>query len=234
MPPREGKREEPWGVEDVAGAPNEGWDVAVVVAAGAPREGNAGFEAESPPADGILKREFCVLGAAPAAGAAVPKRLGFAAPATGAAGVVDSAGFAPPKRPPPLGAGVDPNAGLGVVDVEPAPAPNRPPAGGWLVAGVAEKAELGAGVVEGAAAFIPPNKLGALDPGGGPAGVVEALPNKEPPEGPGVVEAPNAFPLGGPPPNNPPPFALGVAASVFAGVEVPPPKSEPVDGPDVF
>lgn len=229
MLPREGKREL-WDVDDdVAGAPNEGWDVAVVVVVeGAPRAGNAGFAVESPPADGVLKREFCVLGALPAAGAAAPKRLGFGVLAAGAAGVVVPPA---PKRPPPPLAGVDPNVGLGVVDVELAPVPNRPPeVCGWLAAGVAEKAEPVDGVVE-APAFIPPKRLGALDPGGGPAGVVEVLPNKEPLEGPGVVEAPNVLPLlEAPPPNNPPPVALGVAVSVFAGVEAPPPpKSEPVD-----
>ena len=78
------------------------------------------------------------------------------------------------------------------------------------------------------AEFKPPNKEGVLDAGGGPAGVVEVFP-KRPPAGPGVVEAPNVLPppLPAPVPNNPP--ELGVAASVFAGVEVPVPKSEPPD-----
>lgn len=45
---------------------------------------------------------------------------------------VDSAGFAPPKRPPEGGAaaGVDPNNGLLAVDVAGAPPPNRPPLAG--------------------------------------------------------------------------------------------------------
>lgn len=64
------------------------------------------------------------------------------------------------------------------------------------------------GVVE-EPAFIPPKRLPAgLDPGGGPAGVVDVLPNKDPLAGPGVVDEPppNKLPPAGllaPPPNIP-------------------------------
>lgn len=77
------------------------------------------------------------------------------------------------------------------------------------------------GVVE-EPAFIPPKRLPAgLDAGGGPAGVVEVLPNRDPPAGPGVVDgaAPNKLPPAGllaAPPNIPP--AVGWAGVVDPGV----------------
>lgn len=55
------------------------------------------------------------------------------------------------------------------------------------------------GVVEGPV-FIPPKRLGVLDPGGGPAGVVEVLPNMELPAGAGVADEaalPNKLPPAG-------------------------------------
>lgn len=122
-------------------------------------------------------------------------------------GVVDSAGlFAAPKRPPPvLGAagvadGVLPNSGFGVPDA--APPPKRlPDVCGWeVLGGVADEGAAADGVVD-EPAFNPPNRLGGLDPGGGPAGVVEVLPNKEPPAGAGVAD-------GGVLPNRPPPAGL--------------------------
>lgn len=70
------------------------------------------------------------------------------------------------------------------------------------------------GVVDGPA-FSPPKRLEGLDPGGGPAGVVEVLPNKELPAGAGVAD-------GAVLPNKPPPAGLV------------PPKRLPVDAcPDV-
>lgn len=184
---------------------------------GAPRE-NAGFVAASPPA----------VGAAPA-----PKSGLFALPAA-VVGVVDSAGlFAPPNRPPaPPGAGVvdcaAPNIGLGGPVV--APAPKRPPdACAWVVEGVVDEgAAEEVGVVD--EPVFPPKRLpGGLDPGGGPAGVVEVLPNIDPPAGPGVVDEPppNRLPPAGllaPPPNIPP--AAGCAGVVDPGVEALLPNKE--------
>lgn len=117
--PREGK-------DDVAGAPSEGADV-VVEAGVAPRDGKEGCVAEA--AEGILNMEgACVLGAAPAAGAAVPNKEGLGAVPAADAGVVDSAGFEL-KRLLLVVEGAAPKVGLGVVDAAPAP-PKRPPAGG--------------------------------------------------------------------------------------------------------
>lgn len=163
-------------------------DVGVVEAP--PREGNAGLEAASPPAEGILNME----GAPLEAGAAVVD------------GVVDSAGLGVfPNRPPPAGAeGAPPNTGL--LAEAPVLAANKPLDGcDCVAAGVVERPE-DAGVFD-EAAFIPPNILG-LDAGGGPAGVVEVLPNSELPAGAGVADAlaPNKLPPAAgllAPPNSP-------------------------------
>lgn len=229
VPPRVGKSDF-WGAAaEAAGAPSDGVDAPVLAVVLPPRE-NAGFAAESPPAEGILKSEDpCVLGAAPAAGVVVPNRLGFGVLSAAVVGVEVPAGFGAKRPLPPAApaAGVDPNAGLGVVDVE-AAVPKRPPdVCGWVAAGVVEKGVVEVGVVD-ELAFNPPPNIGVLVAGGGPAGVVELLPNKDPPEGPGVVEAPNALPPAPPPKRFPPAVALGVAASVFAGVELPP--NDKVDG----
>jgi hypothetical protein len=159
----------------------------------------------------------------------VPNRLGFGVLSAAVVGVEVPAGFVP-NRPPPLAApvvGVDPNAGLGVSDVEAAVPKRLPDVCGWVAAGVVEKGVVEVGVVE-EPVFDPPPNSGALDAGGGPAGVVELLPNKDPPEGPGVVEFPNMLPPPPPPNMFPLAVALGVAASVFAGVEFPP--KDKVDG----
>lgn len=87
-----------------------------------------------------------------------------------------------------------------------APDPNIPPCCGCAVVGVVEDGAVAEGVEVEAA----PNMLGGLFPGGGPAGVVEVLPNKEPAAGPGVAAAlPNKlcpdFPA---PPNSEPLVAV--------------------------
>jgi hypothetical protein len=70
--------------------------------------------------------------------------------------------------------------------------------------GVVDEGVAAEGVVE---APVPKRLVGALDPGGGPAGVVELFPNKEPLAGAGVEEAafPNMLfpPAALPPPNSP-------------------------------
>lgn len=192
---------------DVVGVSTEGWEAAVVVAGVAPREGNAGLAAESPLAGGILKREdVCALCAPPVAGVAAAPKRGLGVLAAAVVGVVDSAGLsllALPNRPPLGGAaGVAPNSGFAAV--EGVPDPKRPPDDwGCEVAGVVEEAAV-EGVFEAGAAFMPPNKLGVLDPGGGPAGVVEVLPNKEPPAGAGVEAVlPNKLPPVFPAPKSP-------------------------------
>lgn len=185
-----------------------------MVVGGVPREGKVGFVAESPPVEGALKRDdVCVLCAPPAAGAVVPKS-GLGALSALVVGVVESAGLLTlPNRPPPvLGAagvvdGVPPNRGFEAPDAAP-PAPKSPPEDCcWEVVGVVvDGAADDVGVVE-EAAFNPPKRLGVLDPGGGPAGVVEVLPNKEPPAGAGVADEaafPNKVPpVAVPPPNSP-------------------------------
>lgn len=178
-----------------------------MVVVGPPREGNKGFVAESPPGGGALNREgVCVLCAPPAAGAAAPKS-GLEAPSALVVGVVVSAGLlTPPKRPPPVleaagvADGVLPNSGFGVVDV--APAPKRlPVVCGWeVLGGVADEGAADDGVVV-EPEFKPPKRLGGLDAGGGPAGVVEVLPNIGPPAGAGVAD-------GAVLPNKPPPAGL--------------------------
>ena len=212
----------------------------VALEAGAPRgERNAGFD-ESAPAEGILKSEGAEVSCTPpVVGVADPKRLGFGALSAVVAGIVDSVGFAVPKSPPPLGAaGVDPNRGLGVVDPEPAPAPKRlPDVCDCVVVGVADDGAAVDGVFE-EPAFRPPKKLGVLDPGGGPAGVVEALPKIEPPAGPGVADefvVPNKPPAEVPAPNRP---LAGVEPEVaesvgFPGVEAPPKREPDAWAPDV-
>lgn len=97
-----------------------------MVEAGAPSEGKAGFAAESPPGAGALNKDdgcaLWVVGAPPPnKGLGVDEAEG-----------VDSAGLAPPNRPPDGGgaAGVVPNDGLLAAGVAAAPAPNRPPVEG--------------------------------------------------------------------------------------------------------
>lgn len=79
-----------------------------MVAAGVPpREGKVGLVAESPPAEGILKRDGgCEAGAPPVTGLGAWPKSGFEAPSAVDVGVVDSAGLAWPAVPnkPPLGA----------------------------------------------------------------------------------------------------------------------------------
>lgn len=83
-----------------------------------------------------------------------------------------------------------------------AAAPKRlPDVCGWeVLGGVADEGAAVDGVVE-EPAFRAPKRLGALEVGGGPAGVVEVLPNIEPPAGAGVADG-AAFP------NNEPPAGL--------------------------
>lgn len=178
--------------EEVAGAPNVAWGAAPVdagVREAPPSEGNGDLEAESPPAEGILN----IDGALPVAGGAPPK-AGLAAVSAVVDGVVDSAGLGvvPNKLEPPVAGaaeGVPPNTGL--LAAVPVLGANRPP-DGCVAAGVVEGPEAG---VFDEAVFIPPKRLG-LDAGGGPAGVVEVLPNKELPAGAGVADAlpPNKLP----------------------------------------
>ena len=173
----------------------------LAVAGGAPpRAEKAGFEAVSPLGAGALLKRDGVCDCAPPG--AAPKS-GFAPVSAAVVGVVDSAGLFAPNRPPVGAAGVGaapPKAGL-----EAAPPPKRL-LDGCEVVGVVDGA-----VVEGVAeaGFAAPKRLlGGFNAGGGPAGVVELLPNKDPPAGAGVaVEAalPNKLPpvFGAPPPNSP-------------------------------
>lgn len=121
----------------------------------------------------------------------MPPKSVWGAPCAVVLGVVDSAGLLVPPKRPPLGAAgaAPPNNGLGVLDVEAvlAAPPKRPPeACGCEAAGVVKDKALVDGVVE-EVEVMPPKRLG-FDPGGGPAGVVELLPNKEPPAGAGVAD----------------------------------------------
>lgn len=200
-----------------------------VVAEEAPPRANAGFGAESPVGAGALLKRDGVCDDAPPG--AAPNNPGLAEASAAVEGVLDSAGlFRPPNRLP-VGAGaagvVPPNAGLG------AAAPPKRLLDGCEVVGVVDTAV--EGVAE--AGFAPPNRLfGAFDPGGGPAGVVELLPNREFPAGAGVAVEPA-------PPNNPPPVAGApnnpllagcpgvVDSAVLLGVWLPaPPKRPPVAG----
>lgn len=201
-PPRLGKRDFCGVAVDVAvvdGAAevvpprlNAGLGVSPVAAGVPPRE-NAGLEAVSPPVEGA---------------AAPSPNSGLEAGAAVALGVLDSAGLlALPNRLPPDGAAPKLR---GFESAGVAPAPKRLPDDGVCeVVGVVEEgAVVDDGVVE-APAFSPPKSEGVLDPGGGPAGVVEVLPNKEPPAGAGVADEappPNKLPedfAAPPPPNNP-------------------------------
>ena len=103
-PLREGKRDCCGVLVDVAG----GADVCVVV----PRDGKAGFAAESAPDEGVLNSEDVCPACTPP-GAAVPNS-GFEIPPLDAAGVVDSAGLSllTFENRPALGAGVVPNVGV--------------------------------------------------------------------------------------------------------------------------
>lgn len=95
-----------------------------------------------------------------------------------------------------------------------------------MAAGVVE------GVVEEPEPSPPPNKppvAGGLEAGGGPAGVVDALPNNDPPAGAGVDDEaalPNRDPEAAPepaPPKRFPPPVVGVAFDCAGlGVEEPP------------
>lgn len=126
--------------------------------------------------DGVC--ELC----APPAGAAAPKSLGVLSAVL--VGVAESAGLLPLNRPL-LGAVAVAPPKIGLV----APPPNIL-LDACEVAGVVDDGAR-VGVVE------TPNKLlGGLDAGGGPAGVVELLPNKLPPAGAGVAVVaalPNIF-----------------------------------------
>ena len=192
-PPIEGNKDF-WGVAlDVAVAPREGVVLDVVAEGAPPSAGNVGFGAESPPGAGALLKREGVCDCAPL-GAAL-NNDGLAEASAGAEGVADSAGlFAPPNIPPP-------NAGLGA-----APPPNRL-LDGCEVAGVVDAAvEVAAG-----AGFAAPKRppVGGFAAGGGPAGVVELLPNRLAPAGAGVAVDPA-------PPNNPPavPPVAGVAPNI--------------------
>lgn len=199
----------------MAGAPSESV-VFAVEAGGAPRDGNADFEAESPPGAALLLNrdgvcELCAL----AAGAAAPKS-GLEVVSAVVVGAVDSAGLFAPNRPP-----------LGAAAV--APPPNILLDGcACAVAGVVDDGAA-VGVVE-APGFADPNKLlGGLDAGGGPAGVVELLPNRLPPAGAGVAVGaalPNMLFV--PPPPNSALLAGAVDSVGLLGVWLPAaaPKSE--------
>lgn len=227
VPPRLGKRdfcgvaedETASPVDPVAGGapPRENVDLgASPLAAGAPPRENVDLGA-SPLAAGVPPRENADLGAPtlvegvpprenaglgvvspPVEGAAAPSpNSGLEAGAEVALGVLDSAGLLTlPNRLPPDGAGAKPR-GFEAAGV--APAPKKPPDG--CVCEVVGVVEEGAVVDEGVLeepAFSPPNRAG-FDPGGGPAGVVEVLPNREPLAGAGVDDeapAPNKLPEG--------------------------------------
>jgi hypothetical protein len=116
------------------------------------------------------------------------------------------------------------------------PAPKKLPDDcGCEVAGVVEEtAVVDDGVVE-EPAFIPPNNGVVLDPGGGPAGVVEVFPNKDAPAGAGVAEEapPNKLPVGfaaPAPPNSP---LVAVCPGVVEPVVCLEPKEKPEDAPGV-
>lgn len=166
-------------VVDVDGS-RDGWVAGVaeiaaaeVVEAGAPSEENIGFAAASPPAEGIGKRkDVCEVCAPLVAGVVAAPKSGLVTLLSAAVvGVVDSAGWAAPNNGFPAVA---------------APGPKRPPDAGCEVVGVAAAVE--DGVLEAGAALKPPPKReDGLFPGGGPAGVVEVFPNKEPAAGPGVA-----------------------------------------------
>lgn len=192
----------------MAGAPREKGVLEVVAVEGPPSE-NAGFGVDSPLGAGALLKREGVCDCAPPA--AAPNN-GLAAASAAGAGAAGSAGFELPNMPPPAeGAGAAP--------------PKKPPVG-CGAAGVVDAAV--AGVAE--AGFAAPKRLlGGFDPGGGPAGVVELLPNKEPPTGPGVaVEAP--------PPNNPPlaGWPVVVDSEVLLGVWLPLPNNGLFSVPPVF
>lgn len=128
-----------------------------------------------------------------------------------------------------------------MLDVEVAlAAPPKRPLGccGCEAAGVIEEEAPVDGVVE-EVEVMPPKRLG-FDPGGGPAGVVEVLPNKEPPVGAGVADEgvpPKRLPP--PDPNIEPPTG-GFGSDGFAGVPKRawppllawgwPPRPEPKEG----
>lgn len=183
----------------VAGVPpRENADLgASPLAAGVPPRENADLGAP-PLVEGVPPRENAGLGVVspPVDGAGAPSpNSGLEAGAAVALGVLDSAGLLTlPNRFPPDGAGAKPR-GFEVAGV--APAPKKPPDGCVCeVLGVVEEgAVVDEGVVE-EPAFSPPK---GFDPGGGPAGVVEVLPNREPLAGAGVDDeapAPNKLPEG--------------------------------------
>ena len=226
VPPREGKRDGCVVPAEVA-VVSDGWLVVV------PRDGEAGFAVSAP---GALKSEdVWVPEVPPVDGAgAVPKR-GFAAPSAVVVGVVESAGLSLPRfenRPPPLGAdGAVPNVGVGFccgVD------PKRPPDEGCWVAppnkdGLPEVGAVVDGVVDELVVFKLPKRPpgfcagwlksdgvcpAAVPWGGGPAGVVDALPKRPPPDAPGVAVL---FPRRPPPglPKSPPVLACPVVEDSF-------------------
>lgn len=207
----------------MAGAPSE--RVVFAVEAGAPRAGNADFGAESPLGAAVLLNRdgVCELGAPPA-GAAVPKS-GLEVESAAVVGALGSAGLFAPNRPPLGAAGVAPPPNSGLV----APPPNTLLDGcACEVAGVVDDGAA-VGVVE-APGFAAPNKLlGGLDAGGGPAGVVELLPNRLPAAGAGVAVGaaePNILFVPAPPNSG---LLAGVVDSVdLLGVWLPAaaPKSE--------
>ena len=192
----------------------------VAGAGDAPPRENVGF-AESP--DGVKRDGACALDVVLVAGAAAPKS-GLGVLSAVVIEVFDTAGLFELPNIPVLGAGaagVVPNRGLAAL--APEPAPNRPPVGcDCEVTGVVEDGAVVEGVVE-ELVFSPPKILGVFDPGGGPAGVVDVLPNKEAPVCAGVADEP-AFPNRLPPaaadpPNSVfPPLWLGVVESVLPGV----------------
>lgn len=244
--PRLGKRDFCGVAEDAAvvegvaaGVPpilNAGLGASPLAAAAVPIE-NVGFEAAAPVAEGAPPMENAGLGVVspPVEGAAAPSpNSGLEAGAAVALGVLDSAGLLTlPNKLPPVG--VAPKLrGFEVAGV--APAPKRLLVGVCEVVGAVEEGVArDDGVVE-EAAFSPPKSAGVLDPGGGPAGVVEVLPNKEPPAGAGVADEaapPNKLPedvAAAPPPNNP---LVAVCPGVVEPVvwfEVPKEKAEDVPG----
>lgn len=151
--------------------------------AGAPRAGNADFEPESPLGVAVLlNRDGACELCTPAAGAAAPNSGLEMVPAA-VLGVVDSAGLFTLNKPPPGTAAVAPPPNSGLV----APPPNILLDGCVCeVAGVVDDGAV-VGVVETPVFAAPNELLGGFDAGGGPAGVVELLPNKAPPVGAGVA-----------------------------------------------
>lgn len=222
-PPSGGKSDFEVLAPDVAGAPNERGVVALE--AGVLEPGNAGLAVESPVAAGALLKRDGVCACAPVAGAAWPKSgLGVVSAAV-VEGVGSAGLFAAPNRPP-LGAAIvvpPPNIVFGAA----APPPKRLPDGcDCEVEGVVDSGAAVEGVVEVAGFAAPKRVLGGLDAGGGPAGVVELLPNREPPAGAGVavgaVLPKRSFVE--PPPNCEPKVGV-VDSAVLLGVEFP--KIEP-------